>query len=49
MNHEMQQFKELPAGNHATLHERQKERKFLKEQFKVLPPDTMEVYKKGDA
>jgi hypothetical protein len=47
MEHEMQQFKDSPAGNHATLHERQKQRKFLKEQFKVLPPDIMEVYKKA--
>jgi hypothetical protein len=36
MKHEMEQFKESPAGKHATLHERQKQRKFLKEeQFKA--------------
>ncbi len=46
MKHEMEQFKESPAGKHATLHERQKQKKYLKEQFNVLPEDVMEVYKK---
>jgi hypothetical protein len=47
MKHEMGQFKEPPAGKHATLHERKVQRTYLKEQFKVLPSDIMEVYKRA--
>jgi hypothetical protein len=46
MKHEMEQYRETPASKHATLHERQKHRKFLKDQFHCLPPDILEVYKK---
>jgi hypothetical protein len=47
MKHEMEQFKESPAGKHATLTERQKHRKFLKDKFHELPQDVMEVYQKA--
>lgn len=47
MKHEMEQFKESSVGKHATQLERQKQRKFLKEQFNVLPADVMNVYKKA--
>jgi hypothetical protein len=40
MKHEMEQFRESPAGKHATLTERQKHRKFLKVKFQELPQDT---------
>ncbi len=39
MKHEMEQYRETPAGKHATLHERQKHRIFLKDQFHGLPPE----------
>jgi hypothetical protein len=43
MDHEMKDFRESPAGTHATLQERQKRHKFLKDKFIVLPQDIMEV------
>jgi hypothetical protein len=39
MKHEMEQYKETPAGKHTTLYERQKQRKILKDQFQCLPQD----------
>ncbi len=36
MKHEMEQYRDSPAGKNATLHERRQQREFLKEQFNVL-------------
>jgi hypothetical protein len=47
IDHEMAEFKESPAGQHATLQERQKQRQFLKDKFDVLPKDILEVYQKA--
>ena len=47
MKREMDQFRDSPDGKHASLHERQKHRQFLKDQFHSLPPDILEVYKKA--
>ncbi len=47
MQHEMQDFKDSPAGRHASLNERQQHRLFLKEKFKDLPSDIMDVYQKA--
>jgi hypothetical protein len=47
MDHEMGEFKASPAGQHATVAERQKQRQFLKDKFDVLPQDILEVYKKA--
>jgi hypothetical protein len=47
MQHEMQAFKDSPEGSHASLKERQAHRLFLKEKFKDIPSDIMDVYKKA--
>jgi hypothetical protein len=47
MKHEMDAYGETSQGKTATKHERRKQREFLKAQFKVLPADIMEIYKKA--
>jgi hypothetical protein len=48
MKHEMAEFKELAiVKKHATLEQQNVQRAFLKQQFKVLLTDIMEVYKKA--
>jgi hypothetical protein len=47
MQHEMEQFTASKEGKCATPEGKQKHRAFLKEQFKVLPADVLEVYVKA--
>jgi hypothetical protein len=47
MKYELEQFKETPEGKHATLQERQKHKRFLKDKFLQLPDDILDVYKKA--
>jgi hypothetical protein len=49
MKHEMEEYGETPQGKTSTPHERRKQREFLKAQFKVLPDDIMEIYKKASS
>jgi hypothetical protein len=47
MQHEMEQFTASKEGKCATPEEKKKHRAFLKEHFKVLPADVLEVYVKA--
>jgi hypothetical protein len=47
MQHEMKEYAETPQGKTATPQERKKQREYLKAQYKVLPDDIMEIYKKA--
>jgi hypothetical protein len=47
MKHEMKAYGEAPQGKTATKQEREKQREFLKAQFKVLPADLSEIFKKA--
>ena len=47
MQHEMEQFVKSNDGRRATKEDKQVHRAFLKEHFKTLPVDVMEVYEKA--
>jgi hypothetical protein len=47
MKYEMAQFLLTPEGKVATKEEKTKQRNFLKEHFKNLPKDVLDVYIKG--
>ncbi len=47
MQHEMEQYSLTDQGKNATRTEKQAQRAFLKEHFKVLPQDILDVYEKA--
>ena len=47
MQHEMEEFVKSQDGRRATQEDKQVHRAFLKEYFKTLPADIMEVYEKA--
>jgi hypothetical protein len=47
IQHEMEQYSLADEGKNATRNEKQGQRAFLKEHFKVLPQDILDVYVKA--